>query len=198
VSVSHELSGRGLFQKQLAYGQMAETLIAQWLISRGIIVMPVYDIEYETGKGPRVFGASINAAAPDLLVWCSDRMLWCEAKHKSVFTRYRKADTWTTGIDLHHWEHYRQVARSTRLPVWLLFLHRCSTPDAKDLRFAGCPPECPVGLFGGSIERLANNISHTSDRHGRHGMIYWAHDTLKLIAPLEEVLKASATRPRLQ
>jgi hypothetical protein len=46
------------FQKRLAFGQIAETAIAQWIMrARGGVVLPIYEVEHDTGKGPRVFSA---------------------------------------------------------------------------------------------------------------------------------------------
>lgn len=59
-----------VFQERLAFGQIAETDIARWLmIARGNIILPIYDIEYETGKGPRLFSAAGNLVAQPAYVW---------------------------------------------------------------------------------------------------------------------------------
>lgn len=183
MSVALNLS-RNSFQKNLAFGQMAETAIARWLISRGAIILPIYDIEYDTGKGPRLFSADANLVAPDLLAWTKGRFLWIEAKHKSVFTWSRRHGRWQTGIDLKHWRDYQRVSDTTDCDIWLLFLHRCSMPDQRDRAY--CPPECPTGLFGGMIAELAKNFSHEDMRHGHSGMVYWNYESLHAIAPLEE------------
>lgn len=208
MTVARTLSQNGTFQSSLAFGQMAETVIAKWLLAQGRIVVPIYDIEKDTGKGPRVFGAKFEAAAPDLLVFRGDgSFMWCEAKHKTVFTWYRRDPQWETGIDLNHWEHYQNVATATGVPVYVFFLHRCSTPSASDLQH-GCEPVCPTGLFGNTLDNLAKSISHKSPRHskpgghGRHGMVYWAEKSLRLVASLETVLEiaetASAKKTRMR
>ncbi len=184
MSVAQKRSSDLAFQKNLAFGQMAETAIARWLISRGAIVLPIYDIEYDTGKGPRLFSADMKLVAPDLLVWNKRQFLWIEAKHKSVFTWSRRHGHWQTGIDLKHWRDYQKVSQRTGCDIWLLFLHRCSRPDFRDREY--CPPECPTGLFGGTIERLTETFSHEDMRHGRSGMIYWNHKSLHAIASLKE------------
>ena len=170
---------------------MAETRIARWLLSRGNILMPVYDIEIETGKGPRVFSRAFQAAAPDLYVWNHNGAFWCEAKHKTVFTWYRKTKQWETGIDLHHWHHYERISSETKVPVWLLFLHELSTPDIKDRKHECCPDSCPTGLFGEQMDVLHTKVSHTSGRYGRYGMVYWAHRDLRMLDTLENVSKLS-------
>jgi hypothetical protein len=170
------------FQANLAFGKIAETQISRYLKSRGNLILPVYDIEYETGKGPRLFGIQ-ELIAPDMLCFGAKHIFWVEAKRKTVFSWHRITKRWTTGINKEHWEHYIQVHDATNLPVWLFFLHTCSTPSPQDLRM-GCPDSCPVGLFGNTLAHLKDHINHTSSLWGNTGMVYWAVDHLKLIAPL--------------
>lgn len=190
------------FERNLEIGRIAEGVIAHWLMLRGDAVMPAYQIEKHTGKGPQLFAVDRNLVAPDMLVFNHRGITWVESKHKSVFTWHRMTRRWTTGIDLRHYGDYLRVAKSTRLPVWLLFFHRESRPSADDLR-AGCPPECPTGLFGGDLFDLVGLENHRAPAlsrersgmlgHGRSGMVYWAADDLKLLASKEDVLSASAS-----
>lgn len=201
LSPNQALAREKQFQSQLAFGQIAETDIARWLIRRGNVLLPIYEKEIDTGKGPRIFYEAGDFIAPDLLVLRgSNGIYWIEAKHKTVFTWHRKTQRWTTGIDQHHYNQYCKVRDFLGFTVWLLFLHESSRPDSRDLR-CGCPPECPTGLFGGDLDwlRLAENHDHPN--HGRSGMVYWAYENsdepwknLKRIATLEEVKKASEQR----
>lgn len=185
------------FEQQLQFGKAAESGIAIWLRSRGTAVMPVYEIEKSTGKGPQFFAPNGSYAAPDLIAFCSSGVIWIEAKHKTCWSWHRKSDSWTTGIDLRHFNEYQEVAAQSKLPVWLLFFHRSRTPDDRDV-VHGCPPECPAGLFGGRLDRLAQNYNHTSlpydasredfKGHGKSGMVYWRHDQLKQLASIEDLL----------
>jgi hypothetical protein len=132
-------------------------------------------------------------------------VVFIEAKHKTVFTWHHVTKRWLTGIDLHHYEQYDQVQRETRKAVYLLFLHECSTPSAIDLggrkqcrdcgeaESGSCSPrECPTGLFGRSLNFLKSNENHRDPRWGRHGMVYWAHNKLKLLAALDELCDEQA------
>ncbi len=195
------------FQKNLAFGQAAEAELATWLRKRGNCVLPVYDIEYETGKGPRLFGSLSPVAedliCPDLLVFSyRKQVFWAECKLKSVFTWHRNTRKWTTGIDKRHWEHYVKVCEETAIPLWILFLHKESSPDPRDIE-AGCPKQCPKGIFGNTMARLRESINHESapkcgaTGHGSSGMVYWAHDalldlTLQKQPPQSEPLRRSS------
>lgn len=172
------------FAEKLAIGQAGESAIAKWCQSRGSSVLPVYEKEIDTGKGPRFFTPAGRFAAPDMFLMPA--MLWLEAKHKSVFSWHRISARWCTGIDLNHYEDYKRVEEISSRPVWLFFLHRSSTPDRRDLD-AGCPHQCPTGLYGASMAFLSRHENHRSLNWGRHGMVYWAHDNLKLLASLEDL-----------
>lgn len=194
------------FNENLAVGQIAESAIAKWLMARGSAVMPAYQVEKQSGKGPQLFTQADGLVAPDLLVFTTNNGIqWIESKHKTVFTWWRKTGAWTTGIDLRHYGDYLRVAKETRLPVWLLFFHRNSKPDPRDLQY-GCPPECPTGLFGGELFDLVTKEDHRTTPldnsrqqgvlgHGKSGMVYWNVADLKKIASREDVLTVeSATR----
>ncbi len=168
------------FQQNLAWGQIAESAIAKWLRSRGNAVLPIYDIEYQTGKGPRLFLQDSHLVAPDLLVFGQGDIFWVECKHKSVFTWHRASQQWQTGIDRRHYRDYLQVAEKTGKPIWLFFAHSVSMPDARDLRM-GSPAECPTGLF--AVE-VTTPIHHEHANHGPSGMVYWSHGQLKRVAEL--------------
>ena len=177
-----------LDRAQLRQGQIGESEIGKWVIGRGSCVLPVYEIELDHGKGPRFWTPKGTLVAPDMFVMPA--MIWIEAKHKSVFTWYRKKERWVTGIDLHHYRDYQQVQKTSGRRVWLLFLHRESTPHFRDLD-AGCPEQCPVGLFGAALDVLTKNESHQHENWGPHGMVYWAVPPLKLISTLEDMQLSS-------
>lgn len=188
------------FEEQLAFGQMGESLIAQWLRRRGYNILPAYEKEIDNGKGPRLFTASSEypqLVAPDLFVMGNGKFMWIEAKHKTRFSWYGKRKCWVTGIDLHHYEDYCRVADVTDLPVWLLFLHRDNHASLSDVNRWGAPRECPVGLFGEEVSFLRRpvNQSHTSGEYGSSGMIYWRHETLRHIAPVENLIPGIIIEP---
>jgi len=171
------------FTENLVEGRIGEGQIALWLNSRGWNVLPAYEIEIETGKGPRFFTAKQGQlVTPDLLVFKSQEIMWVEAKRKSAFTWYRKTNGFQTGIDKRHWEHYLEVKAVSQFPLWLLFLH--GPGEAKDT------PEgkvSPSGLYGGEIDVLQQSIDHTSDRWGASGMVYWRKESLTMLATYENL-----------
>jgi hypothetical protein len=168
------------FEKSLAFGQTAESLIAVWLRGRGYTVVPVYEKLFDTGKGPQVFTPTAELVAPDMLVFKGDRALWIEAKHKTAFTWHRLTGRWVTGVDLRHYENYCKVDDTTPWPVWLLFFHRGG--QAKD-----SPADSPAGLFGNTLAYLRAHENHRHDNWGRSGMVYWAYGSLRQLATRDEL-----------
>lgn len=176
------------FQENLAQGQLGESVISKWLQGRDHLVFPAYQIEHHTGKGPQMFAASGDLVLPDLLAFRGQKIQWVEAKHKTCFTWHRISSRWVTGIDLRHYGEYQEVALRTALPVWLMFWHPKAEPNQRDLEHS-CPSACPVGLFGNDLSILTQRENHRSDKWGRSGMVYWAHESLKKIASVGEVLQ---------
>lgn len=172
------------FEEQLKIGAIGEGLIAGWLRSRGHHVMPVYEKEIASGKGPRLFSPDRQLIAPDMLTFKATDIRWIEAKHKTAFSWHRNTKRWVTGIDRRHYLDYLQVGSTTPFPVWLLFLHRGG--QAKD-----SPADSPAGLFGNRLAFLCTHVNHTHDHWGTSGMVYWAIDSLRRLATLDEVLLAN-------
>ena len=180
----------GDFSQKLGFGQVGEGLISRWLQSRGCSIFPAYEMETEDGKakpGPRMFSASGNLILPDMLAFGGREMFWVEAKRKTCFAWNRNREKWVTGIDQHHYEQYQEVAEKTGLPVWIMFWHPHGNPSHIDTKH-DCPEECPTGLFGDDIRRLVLNESHRWPFYGRSGMVYWAHESLRRIASVEDIL----------
>lgn len=186
------------FNESLAIGRVGENAISVWLQSRGHSIFPAYDIEKPQGKGPQLFSESGALVLPDLLAFKDGKMQWFEAKHKTCFTWHRLTQKWTTGIDIRHYEEYQEVAIKTKIPVWLLFFHPNSMPSEADRRY-GCPATCPTGLFGNDLMILRSVENHRSKPldsnrtgfvgHGKSGMVYWSHESLRLIAKADDLFR---------
>jgi hypothetical protein len=186
------------FTTSLRFGEMGESDIAKWLRKKGHSVLPAYEKEIDTGKGPRLFTPDETLVTPDFLIFPDIKFI--EAKHKSVFTWHHRTTQWTTGIDLHHYSDYQKVQSVTGRKVWLLFLHRLSQPHIIDTRGRAdcrhcqksvsrscCPQECPTGLFGASLNHLKEHEHHKHQNQGKHGMVYWWHGDLKCLARIDEL-----------
>ena len=167
------------FERHLKEGIVGETRIASWFKNKGYSILPVYEVEIDSGKGPRLFTKEAQYIAPDMLVFKGEKCYWIEAKHKTAFSWHRNTHRWVTGIDIKHYEHYCEIDDSAPWPVWLLFLHKGG--QAKD-----SPPNSPAGLFGNSLRYLRKNENHRHKNWGKYGMVYWAVEHLKLLS--EEIV----------
>lgn len=170
-----------MFSQRLQEGKTGESLIAQWLKSRGHHVLPVYEIADNQYKGPAVYSSDgREIIAPDMLVFGNQSPIWVEAKHKNAFSWHRNTQRFVTGIDLHHYNEYRQIMEMSEWPVWLLFLQREGV--AKDSKPG------PSGLYGNSLDYLVENENHRHENWGKSGMVYWAIEHLQKISnyPLRE------------
>jgi hypothetical protein len=170
------------FRRELAFGKVAESKIADWLRfgRKRYCVMPVYEIAEGQYKGPQLFTPDGEHIAPDMFCFNKDRALWIEAKHKTVFSWHRLSGKWVTGIDLHHYGQYLKALVVSPFPIWLLFYHPNSETSEHDGR-------SPTGLFGGDLSVLRGCENHRHENWGKTGMVYWAHASLRRLASVEEV-----------
>lgn len=186
------------FENKAAYtfGKIAETYIALWLRrTRGWSILPIYEKEIDEGKGPRFFTPDREIVAPDILAMKGKSVRWIEAKHKSVFTWYRKSpqeDKWQTGIDAHHFFEYCRIAEHSPHEVWLLFLH--SSDEARD--YNGGRPS-PTGLYGNNLLAIAALAEVRLDTTQNRELAYWHRTDLIQLATLEEVRAAYQQDPVL-
>lgn len=182
------------FAVNLAFGRIAESKISEWLQKCGNVVSDMTNTKGLPGTGPRVFTKFGALVTPDFLVAKGGRANWVEAKHKSAFTWYRKKRRWVTGIDISKYEHYRRVRDGSGIPLWLLFLQESG--QAKD-----SAPSPYYGLFGQDLAVLEKTASHRDTLPGHPPMIYWARESLILLASLEELGIApppAKTQPAVQ
>lgn len=174
------------FDESLKEGKLGEGLIARWLLSRGWDLLPAYEIELEHDKGPQLYTAKHGKLiAPDFLGLKDPKISWIEAKTKSAFTWHRKTQTFQTGIDRRHWLEYVVVRETTKLPLWIFFLHKPGN-NAKDTPFGMISPS---GLYVQSLDKLCTTIDHEHDNHGNSGMVYWQESVLRKICTYDELLE---------
>lgn len=170
------------FQKNLDFGKTGESIIANYLKNRGWAILPVYEKIIDEGKGPQIFVVDRDFIAPDMLAFTQEDIYFVEAKHKSVFSWYRKTQKWVTGMDIKHYKDYLEVDRRFPFPVWLFFLHTERFCNKRDE-----PYPCNTGLYAERLSVLKNKESHTSDKWGNSGMVYWAEENLKKLCELDKL-----------
>jgi len=176
------------FDEHLKTGKVAESAIAQWLMSRGFAVLPVYEKTEQEYKGPQLFTCSGSFVAPDMMAMKPDsKVVFIEAKCKSGMTWSRMYQRFETGIDYKHYLDYQAVKANTGLDVWIMFLQRGE--PVKDA--PADKPSSPSGLFGNEIGILMQRESHRHDNWGKGGMVYWSHEYPRKTPALRKIAEYS-------
>jgi hypothetical protein len=162
------------FEDKLKFGKIAESKIAKFFLQKGYAVLPIYEKEIPENKGPAIYFEDKEIIGTDMMIFKGEQVYWIEAKHKTAFSWHRNTSRWVTGIDIKHYEHYQEIMKRTKWPVWLMFYHEGG--QAKD-----SPADSPQGLYGNKLSYLIENENHKSYNWGKYGMVYWAIDKLILI-----------------
>ena len=168
------------FAKSYDFGRVGEGAVEKWLKDSGYSVLPVYEVEKDVHKGPRLFMLDKALICPDMFAFRADGdARWIEAKTKSAFTWHQITETWQTGINKRHWEDYQKVDRETPWRAYLIFLHL-------DGRAVDTPQgmTSPTGLFGRSVANLSQCVDH---EWGDPPMVYWKYEDLRKLAALEDL-----------
>ena len=113
---------------QQKFGTEGEQTVEEWLKSLGWAVIRLCTIRNYEGVGaPLLMGSRCNLILPDFqaLDFTGQRRppFFVEVKHKQQATEcYKLAHTLVHGFGRRSIEQYREVERTTDIPVWLLVL----------------------------------------------------------------------------
>lgn len=160
------------FQENLASGRRWEEKVSRWLQADGYRVLTIYEYTGANGrKAPRMMANpdENSLILPDLQVAARGATHWIEVKSKSSFgVPFADHPSYkTTGIDLRHWEHYRQVQKVSGLMVVIFFVHH----HVREIRCA-------------SLDELDENRSKYINFG--NGMIYWGYESLGHVATIDD------------
>jgi hypothetical protein len=152
------------FKEKLAEGKEGEHEIANYLISKGYIILPLYQFE-DDNKSPKLFYLNDNVTAPDLFVSGNKEALFVEVKTKKRWVTFTRINE--TGINRRLYYEYRKVHKKTGLPLFIVFNH-------KEIE--------PIGYFYVDISTPCNRIWDGIDKiDGRkisEPMVFWRYDQL--------------------
>lgn len=153
-----------------------EVAVGAWLRKRNQYVLPAYDYSgLGDDKPPMLRGKDENLVIPDLLAWRTGNGAWYEVKLKDRAVLYRNYQHLTTGINLRHYRHYRQVKTITGLPVFVVFVHQ--------------QEQC---VKYGEIDALPVSHEYTGTKMGRDGMIFFEFDKIAQLMPYSELQAVAA------
>lgn len=159
-------------------GTVAELKIASKLRNGGVHISIV---RHGTSVAPLLYGWGGDLVLPDMQGFWPHQVgqvrgnAWVESKLKSTCGVMECMDNLrTTGIDLHHWQHYDQVQQVTGYPVVLVFVQR-----EQD------------GVFIADLD--THRVPAVGNAKGK--MVFWALDSLQRVCSYTELME---TRPAVQ
>lgn len=131
------------FEQALTYGKDGEHAVARLLISRGVVVQPLY--QHTDKHAPVLLYQSdrslMSAILPDLTCWHAKRQYFAEVKRKTRWVIWNGRRE--TGFNLRLFHHYMDVRRQTGAPLYVFFLHERQEP---------------TGVFYAELGRLAPTL----------------------------------------
>jgi hypothetical protein len=109
------------FEQARARGLVGEHTASDFLQAMNWYVLAGYNFTGPEGNKPPQIqcGDKSKWSCPDLLV-CRDGMSYfVEVKIKAISPTFRNSDEVRHGIDLKHYDHYKEVQKESGIPVWL-------------------------------------------------------------------------------
>ena len=111
------------FKEQLSFGEEGEHEVAQWLITKGVSVLPLYQFNPE--NTPCIYHMQGKTTSPDLVCFKNDSFM-VEVKTKNQWVRF--GDRIETGLNLKHYKHYEKIELLTNKKVYVFFNHKVERP----------------------------------------------------------------------
>ena len=152
------------YNELLKWGFEGEETVIKYLLDNYASVIP---LSMRNNQIPYMFNKDTQTISPDLLVTQRGKTFLIDVKRKSRFAWYGREKLFTTGIDIHNWEHYKKVSKMMRIPCYIFFLHELSDTSIDEVKRYDAPVQCPTGLFKVSITTPYNHMSGSSE------MVYW-------------------------
>lgn len=111
------------FKELLAFGVEGEHEIGQYLLSRGVTIMPLY--QFEPLEAPVILKGAEKITMPDLICF-KDDCFFVEVKTKNQWVVY--GDRRETGLNLKHYNHYKKIKDYTGKQVFVFFNQKQDEP----------------------------------------------------------------------
>lgn len=114
---------RTSFREQLQFGEEGEHIISDFLMDKGVVIMPLY--QFSAQESPKIFSKEKALISPDLLCY-GDRVFFVEVKTKNQWVRWQ--GNIETGFNQKHYRHYLEVQQYTKQDVYVIFRHITEEP----------------------------------------------------------------------
>lgn len=153
-----------LTEGQLRLGRLFESEFERQQHNRGNFVVRHCDqLGVQGTKAPMVTGLWAGYRLPDFSVIANNKMIWVEAKYKTLRTWTRAHDRFDHGIDLPNWRDYLAVCKLSSQEGWLVV---------------------GEGDTGNIVAASFNTLmQHAREYHGTqhftHGAVFWPCDVFQ-------------------
>lgn len=186
-----------------AQGQETENMVLKFFMTKGRMLVEVGALKKEglDGKAPSIYvpNHAQSLVSPDLLTikmeydptqlqatFWDFPFLWAEVKGKSEFSFYRRKNRWQSGIDDRHCNHYVEVQKLSKIPVWLFFFQPEYAPKPEREPIPSEHLPMPRGLYACPISQKWSDEGVSRGQK----LVYWGLNELQKVATSEEVLAA--------
>jgi len=111
------------FKELLEFGEEGEHEVADFLINRGVKILPLYQFTPDTT--PYIFSKDEKIISPDLICF-SDTAFMVEVKTKNQWVEFRGVIE--TGIDKRLFLQYKKIQELTKIDFYVFFNHKTNEP----------------------------------------------------------------------
>lgn len=111
------------FKESLAFGEEGEHEVAEYLIKKGVNVLPLY--QFENSHAPYILSLTQKVVSPDLICFKNDSFM-VEVKTKNQWVEFE--GNRETGLNKTHFDYYKKIRELTGKQVFVIFNHKSKKP----------------------------------------------------------------------
>ncbi len=111
------------FRERLAFGEEGEHEIAEFLIQKGVSILPLY--QFESYHAPYILRHDNTIVSPDLICFKNDAFM-IDVKTKNQWVEYKGRVE--TGMNEKHYNQYNRLRNLTGKEVYIIFNHKKEEP----------------------------------------------------------------------
>jgi Holliday junction resolvase-like predicted endonuclease len=114
------------FRELLAFGEEGEKQVAEYLIQKGVHVLPLY--QFKATHAPIILNNQTHYISPDLTCFKDSICFFVEVKSKNRWAINRNKNKIETGCDFYHYSNYLELSKKTKIDLFLIFNHVNNEP----------------------------------------------------------------------
>jgi len=130
------MNNNEFFQNQLEFGEEAERIVNDYLISQGYFTLPLYQfrrVETELTGTPSFkyiskYGFTKEIPSPDIIVCGKGENFFCEVKRKQSWVDKKYSSRLETGLDRPRLEEYFKLMENSNMDLHIYFVQEEQEP----------------------------------------------------------------------